>query len=48
MIPDDFHQRFMRAFFIQNVSPKNYKAVFWVWKFLVPKYQQKMCAQNVE
>jgi hypothetical protein len=37
-----FHQRFMRAFFDQNFNTLNYKAVFWVWIFLAPKYRQNV------
>jgi len=36
-----FLQHFTCAFFVQNFGAKNYKAVFWVWKFLAPKYWQK-------
>jgi len=43
-----FHQHFTRAFFVQNFGTKNYKAVFWDWNFLAPKYRRKKRTQNVE
>jgi len=41
-IRSQFQQLFTWVFFIQNFGAKNYKAVFWVWNFLAPKYLLKM------
>jgi len=34
--------------FERNFGSKNYKAAFWVWNFLAPKYWRKKCVQNVD
>ena len=36
-----FHQRFTSMFFVQNFGAKNYKALFWVWNFVAPKFCTK-------
>ncbi len=33
--------------FCPNFGTKNYKAVFWVWIFLAPKYWGKKCASKM-
>jgi len=43
-----FHQRFMRVFFVQNFGTKNYKAVFWVWSFGTKNFVQKNARVNVD
>jgi len=43
-----FHQRFLRAFFVQNFGDKNYEAGFWVWNFGAKNFVRKMRTKNVD